>query len=722
MFYSIINGAVAIFLFGFSYTLYAREEKAAHKEKKLLFAFDFFLLALTFALLALSLSHILPLQLNAFVNHLIVFFDACLLCAFSFSFFRNKENSRAYVFFILLESLLLVFAFFIVFVHFSNIQINSEQGIAIDSGFLFSGNARNFFSWNWANLYPVLFRFIVPFFACLTMLLKTEYESTHLELYQSQLRFFLLLVLWTFFIFFAVVSRFKSSAQLFYLFSYALVFFASLHIERIRYPLAKRDMRLAILQKVISYFAVVLVFAVFYLVFSSLYFSHKFIFAALLFFSELGAFFAVQKITQLKKLSRLTNTEEFENRIAHDFGLLDYSGEMDEVTNAIFRIFRTHVECSSMSAYIDDGKGSFITAFSSEQFNDSIPRNNAGFLEIIESGKNIASFTEIAEGDYSPTSEFNMMSLFEITDSDIIVLLSEANVVFGFIAFGKKINGDHYSLEDVKLFEKLYPYFFVSGYYMRNITHKDVIGIVNREIRMSSQIINSIQQELDIPKHPKADTAYKMVASQMIGGDFVDMIRINDNSHLFMIGSLSGKGIAASMNMVILKSIARTFLEQTHDFKLLVQKLNNFIRDDLPKSTVFFGAFMLADFKNNVLYYINCGIPAIFLYSHEYNNVIEIQGRGHVLGFVENLGDFISVQKMQLHAGDIVFACTNGLVSAKSLRGEAFGKDNISRSLLSNTNFTAQKIADFAYDSFIEFLSTEMKDDISMFVLKYNGV
>lgn len=56
------------------------------------------------------------------------------------------------------------------------------------------------------------------------------------------------------------------------------------------------------------------------------------------------------------------------------------------------------------------------------------------------------------------------------------------------------------------------------------------------------------------------------------------MIRLTDTRHIFIIGALSGKGIAASMNMVILKSIIRTFLAETTDFKLLVEKVNSFIR------------------------------------------------------------------------------------------------------------------------------------------------
>ena len=146
---------------------------------------------------------------------------------------------------------------------------------------------------------------------------------------------------------------------------------------------------------------------------------------------------------------------------------------------------------------------------------------------------------------------------------------------------------------------------------MRNISNKEIIGTVNRELRMSSQIITSIQDNIDILDNPKIDAGCIMVPAHNIGGEFVDMIRLTDSRHMFVIGDLSGKGIAASMSMVILKQIIRAYLADTHDFKQLVVKVNRFIRDNLQKGTIFSGMFAIMNFENDTLYYINCGIPAI---------------------------------------------------------------------------------------------------------------
>ena len=126
-----------------------------------------------------------------------------------------------------------------------------------------------------------------------------------------------------------------------------------------------------------------------------------------------------------------------------------------------------------------------------------------------------------------------------------------------------------------------------------------------------------------------------------------------------------------------------------------------------------------SDFSDNTLYYINCGIPALFMYSQAYNNVIEIQGDGRVLGFVKNIDKLLKVKKVKLNPGDIIFGCTDGLIESKSLRGESFGKERIQKSIMENLAYPADRMAQFMHRSLLEFTSKELEDDVSVLAIKY---
>ena len=69
-------------------------------------------------------------------------------------------------------------------------------------------------------------------------------------------------------------------------------------------------------------------------------------------------------------------------------------------------------------------------------------------------------------------------------------------------------------------------------------------------------------------------------------------------------------------------------------------------------------------------------------------------------------------------SGDILFACTDGVLDSKSLRGEAFGKDRLQKTIIENTGLSAQSMISTTYNSLLEFLSKELDDDVSIFTLK----
>ena len=375
-----------------------------------------------------------------------------------------------------------------------------------------------------------------------------------------------------------------------------------------------------------------------------------------------------------------------------------------------------------MGVYILSGANELSTAYSSNNVDVKISLNNPIFDVLLNINKSIVVSSEIEKEHDLAVIKDNLEAFFKLTKSDCFFILNEGHNIFGIITLGVKASGDHYKEYDLNVFVKLYSYFFVFGYYMRNISNKGVIGIVNREIRMASQIITSIQENLDHVKNEKVDIGYLMVPAHSIGGEFIDMIRLTATRHLFVVGDLSGKGIAASMNMVILKSIIRAYLSEVHDFKQLVVKLNTFVRDSLPKGTIFAGLFALIDFESDTMYYINCGIPALMAYTQVYNNVIEIQGSGHVLGFVKDISPYISVKTSKLQRGDIILASTDGLVQSHSLRGEQFGKERIQQSILDNSTYPAQRMTQFIFDGLVKFMSKEMEDDVSILVLKYEGI
>jgi hypothetical protein len=624
----------------------------------------------------------------------------------------------------ILKYVLIAFSIFIAFFKFTTIDISFEHGIVIASEYLIPAPARDFFPLTWSSLFTYLFRYIIPITGMLFLvILQEDKNATQLEKYQTSVMAEGILLMWAINLAIKFISTSAPAFSLLYMFSYLfmyVVFFMAL--TKISVPSGKA-MFVSLFKTVVSYIVPAVVVGVLSMFFQPIGTSLTPVFIVeFIVYSTAAVLFSLWISSILSSSSKLY-TADYEASLEKDLAGIDYrEAEMDQITAKMFEIMRRNVEASSMSVYILSGQNELDVAYSSNNMNIKIPLNNPMFDALLNINKSIVVSSQIEKQHDLAVVQKELEDFFKVTKSDALFILNEGHNIFGIITLGKKASGDHYKEYDYNVFVKLYSYFFVFGYYMRNISNKDVIGVVNREIKMSSQIITSIQENIDHVKTPKVDIGYMMVPAHNIGGEFIDMIRLTESRHLFVVGDLSGKGIAASMNMVILKSIIRSYLSEVHDFKQLVVKLNTFVRDSLPKGTIFAGLFALIDFETDTMYYINCGIPALMMYTQVYNNVIEIQGSGHILGFVKDISPYLSVKTTKLNHGDIIMACTDGMIQSHSLRGEQFGKERVQQAVLDNSTYPAQRMAQFTFEGLLKFMSKEMEDDVSILVIKYEGL
>lgn len=619
---------------------------------------------------------------------------------------------------------LIIFSVFISFFKFTTIDISFEHGIVIASEYLIPSPARDFFPLTWTALFTYLYRYIVPVTGLLFLaVLQEDKNATQLEKYQTSVMAEGVLLMWAINLAIKFISAEAPAFSLLFIFSYLfmyVVFYMAL--SKITVPSGKA-MFVTLFKSLVSYIVPAAVVGGLSMLLQPAGGAYTSSFITEFILYSIAAVLFSLWISNVLSTSSKLYTADYEASLEKDLASVDYKdSEMDQITAKMFEIMRRNVEASSMSVYILTGQNELDVAYSSNKMDVKIPLNNPMFDTLLNINKSIVIRSQIEKEHNISSIQTELEDFFKHTKSDALFILNEGHNIFGIITLGRKASGDHYKEYDYNVFVKLYSYFFVFGYYMRNISNKDVLSVVNREIKMSSQIITSIQENIDHVKTPKVDIGYLMVPAHNIGGEFIDMIRLTETRHLFVVGDLSGKGIAASMNMVILKSIIRSYLAEVHDFKQLVVKLNTFVRDSLPKGTIFAGLFALIDFETDTMYYINCGVPALMMYTQVYNNVIEIQGSGHILGFVKDLSPYISVKTTKLNHGDIIMACTDGLIQSHSLRGEQFGKERVQQAVLDNSTYPAQRMAQFTFDGLVKFMSKEMEDDVSILVIKYEGL
>jgi len=217
------------------------------------------------------------------------------------------------------------------------------------------------------------------------------------------------------------------------------------------------------------------------------------------------------------------------------------------------------------------------------------------------------------------------------------------------------------------------------------------------------------------------DVSYICQSTRQLGGDLYDSVKISEHRWFFVVGDVSGKGLNAAMSMVILKSMIRTLLREEKDFVKLVSRTNAFIKEQLPRGTFFAGVFGFLALDKGSVYFINCGIPAVFFKSPGLDTVIEVQGEGKMLGFVRNLEPYLKTRKLALPAGSSLVITTDGIVEAENVRGERYGKERMVRILAENKGANANDTIDAIIKSATAFTDGKLEDDVTVLAINYSG-
>lgn len=602
-----------------------------------------------------------------------------------------------------------------------NFEVSRETGMSVVSELMFNGPLEKFYPFTVFQTYCAVVFFLIPFISTMILFIRAENEPSRLTAEKMWFNGWGVFAFWFAEALLLIANKVQPNMTMLLPAAFAVESIVFIYASRLNSIGSWKSKFRGIGRFAVRFIIPALVLGILFALLWPMSEDNLNVFLILYILLSavmLTIWYEGKKVLNKYNLLRDENYGKiFEDQLAS----IDYEGSTEEITQKLYEIFKNNISTSSLQVLIDNGEGELESIWSSNNLKLKYSFSNPAFDILLNLNRNIV-FRDFAEQNYNVASvRMELKEILDTAGADVIILLNEGRRILGAIMLGKKSTNNIYDKYDYEIFTKLYSYFFVVGYYMKNIVNESVVGTVNREIKMSGQIITSIQENMDQIKNAKVDAGYIMVPAHNIGGEFIDLIRLTDTRHIFVIGAMSGKGIAASMNMVILKSVIRTFLAETTDFKLLVEKINVFIRNSLPKGTYFAGMFGLIDFATDTLYYINCGTPALLLYSKAYNNVIEIQGEGRVLGFVEDISNLIKVKKVKLAEGDFFAACTDGLIETRSLRGEMFGKDRVQHTLTENATYPANKMAQFAYDSLVQFTSKELEDDITVLVMKYRG-
>lgn len=175
------------------------------------------------------------------------------------------------------------------------------------------------------------------------------------------------------------------------------------------------------------------------------------------------------------------------------------------------------------------------------------------------------------------------------------------------------------------------------------------------------------------------EVAFHYQPAGLVSGDYCDLIQCDDQSLHFVLGDVSGKGVAASMLMAHLQAMFRTLISSQLPLDQILERASRvFCESTLPThyATLVCGKAS----PGGEVEICNAGHLSPLLMQKGIVNSIEATG----LPVGVFCSEQFSVNRFQMQAGDALFLYTDGFSEALDGAGSEYGKDRLTGLLNQN--------------------------------------
>lgn len=193
------------------------------------------------------------------------------------------------------------------------------------------------------------------------------------------------------------------------------------------------------------------------------------------------------------------------------------------------------------------------------------------------------------------------------------------------------------------------------------------------------QIARNIQHSLllkSLPQVPGFTLAGLCKSAREVGGDYYDVLRVNDHSVMLIIADVMGKGIPAAMFSVILRTLLRATPELTRRPAMLMTRANRLLYRDLSEVNMFITAQLVYfNAKERKVLIANAGHCPILLASKDDAVSKVISPDGMPLGILPYSG--YHEESIELPADCRLLLYTDGVIETRNAQGEQFGQERL---------------------------------------------
>jgi sigma-B regulation protein RsbU (phosphoserine phosphatase) len=231
-------------------------------------------------------------------------------------------------------------------------------------------------------------------------------------------------------------------------------------------------------------------------------------------------------------------------------------------------------------------------------------------------------------------------------------------------------------------------------HYIQTLSNIIVVAFENKRLYQNSIKNAALQKELDvardmqrllIPNNLPSNQYYQFnslyLPFEEVGGDYFDVIQLEEDRIAFCIADVSGKGVSAALLMANFQANLRALVNVAGSLEELIVKLNQKVIESGGREkfiTFFIGIY---NPKTRTLNTVNAGHNPPLLFQN--NEVVELNKGCTILGMFDELPEIL-VEQYQLEINAKILCYTDGITEITNDKNEEFGIEPLRNVLVEN--------------------------------------
>lgn len=278
----------------------------------------------------------------------------------------------------------------------------------------------------------------------------------------------------------------------------------------------------------------------------------------------------------------------------------------------------------------------------------------------------------IADAECDPRVPHHQLDFLRIHSLLLVPMRFHQNVT-GVLAVVNRVDGRQFMESDLGLLQSLADQASAAVYYAGLRDSLDEKKRIDHDLALARQIQASLLPS-ELPKIPGFEIAAFNQPAKEIGGDYYDVITIDDRHIGFAIADVSGKSIGGAMLMSVCRSVVRAQAPGHLSPADLLRSINRVLDKDIAEDMFITMIYMVLHLDTRKLVIARAG--------HEKPLIIKggqrietISSSGTAIGLTEPavFDSLISETSVMLEPGDMMVAYTDGITEAMNTSKDEWG-------------------------------------------------